>query len=159
MREISPLVFPASVYFITWNRDTCQRSQFPMPPKKPVHAFSFSIIHFVARPARQFFGSIEIAPRRDLMNVTGSYRRGDETLGKENSLVETLGTPFDHINTINLDGKHDSYYRHSTIPSLPSVPDKFTFFLFSVFVLYGLSTARKTRDITITGSKIPVVEY
>lgn len=88
--------------------------------------------------------------------ILSAGRRNSE---ERNSLVETLGTPFDHINTINLDGKHDSYYRHSTTPSLPSVPDKFTFFLFSVFVLYGLSTARKTRDITITGSKIPVVEY
>lgn len=48
-------------------------------PEKPVHAFSFSIIHFVGRPARQFFGKIE-STRRDLMNVTGSYRRGNETL-------------------------------------------------------------------------------
>lgn len=53
---------------------------------------------------------------RDWILSAGKRNSGNETLVE--ILVETLGTPLGRINTINLDGKHDSYYRYS--PSLPS---------------------------------------
>lgn len=121
------LVFPANAYFITRNRNTCQRSQFRCS-EKSARVF-LSMIHFVERSMRQFLARSRA--RCDLMNVTGSYRLGNETLERQKSCWNAWHTLRLH--------KHDQFgwktwfllllfsslLSSSLIPGLNS--DKFTF--------------------------------